>query len=95
MTQLLERYIRLVRVRISITLPAEILGQLDRADKNRSALIERAARAYLAHLASEERDRRDLEIINRNADRLNREAMDSLKYQQLPWSAESSSADLH
>ena len=94
MTQLLERYIRLVRVRISITLPAEILGQLDRADKNRSALIERAARAYLAH-ASEERDRRDVEIINRNADRLNHEAMDSLKYQQLPWSAESSSADLH
>lgn len=94
MTQLLERYIRLVRVRISITLPADLLGQLDRADKNRSALIERAARAYLAHLASEERDRRDLEIINRNADRLNHEAMDSLKYQQLPWSAESSSAAL-
>jgi metal-responsive CopG/Arc/MetJ family transcriptional regulator len=73
-----------VRVKTSITLPADLLGQLDRLDKNRSALIERAARAYLAHLASEERDRRDLEIINRNADRLNREAMDSLEYQQLP-----------
>ena len=73
-----------MRVKTSITLPADLLGQLDRLDKNRSALIERAARAYLAHLASEERDRRDLEIINRNADRLNREAMDSLEYQQLP-----------
>jgi hypothetical protein len=31
-----------------------------------------------------ERDRRDLEIINRNAKRLNREAMDTLGYQQLP-----------
>jgi metal-responsive CopG/Arc/MetJ family transcriptional regulator len=80
-TQLLERYIRLVRVRISITLPADLLGQLDRVDKKRSALIERAARAYLADLASEERDRRDLEIINRNVDRLNREAMDTLEYQ--------------
>ena len=29
-------------------------------------------------------DRRDLEIINRNADRLNREALDTLEYQRLP-----------
>jgi hypothetical protein len=28
-------------------------------------------------------DRRDLEIINRNAGRLNREAVDTLEYQQL------------
>jgi hypothetical protein len=28
-----------------------------------------------------------MEIINRNADRLNREAMDILEYQQLPRSA--------
>jgi hypothetical protein len=53
-------------------------------DKNRSALLERAARAYLAQLERENRDRRDLEIINRNADRLNREAVDTLEYQQLP-----------
>jgi metal-responsive CopG/Arc/MetJ family transcriptional regulator len=79
-TQLLERYSRLVRVRISVTLPSELLVQLDRVDKNRSALLERAARAYLAYL---ERDR-DVEIINRNADRLNREAVDTLEYQWLP-----------
>jgi hypothetical protein len=30
------------------------------------------------------RDRKDVEIINRNAERLNREAMDTLEYQQLP-----------
>jgi len=53
-------------------------------DKNRSALLERAARAYLAQLRSEERDRRDIEIINRNAGRMNRQAMDTLEYQQLP-----------
>jgi hypothetical protein len=57
---------------------------LNRLDKNRSALLERAARAYLARLRSDERDRRDIEIINRNADRLNREAADTLEYQQLP-----------
>jgi hypothetical protein len=30
------------------------------------------------------RDQKDLDIIDRNADRLNREAMDVLGYQQLP-----------
>jgi metal-responsive CopG/Arc/MetJ family transcriptional regulator len=78
------RYIYLVRVKTSITLPSELLSQLDRVDKNRSALLERAARAYLTRLESQQRDRRDIEIINRNADRLNREAMDTLEYQQLP-----------
>jgi len=54
-------------------------------DKNRFALLKRAARAFFSRLESDERDRRDLEIINRNADRLNREAMYILEYQQLPW----------
>lgn len=49
--------------------------------KNRSELIETAMRAFLAQLEGEERDRRDLETINRNADRLNREAAEVLKYQ--------------
>ncbi|MDR0908141.1 MAG: hypothetical protein LBM77_00090 [Spirochaetaceae bacterium] len=31
-----------------------------------------------------ERDKRDLELINANAKRLNREALDVLKYQDLP-----------
>jgi metal-responsive CopG/Arc/MetJ family transcriptional regulator len=73
-----------VRVKTSITLPQELLSRLDRADKNRSALLERAALAYLARLAEEERDARDLAIINRYATRLNREALDTLDYQQVP-----------
>ena len=72
-----------MRVKTSITLPAELLGRLDRLDNNRSALLERAALAYLARLESEQRDRRDLEIIDRNAERLNREALDTLEYQRL------------
>ena len=73
-----------MRVKTSITLPRELLGRLDRIDKNRSALLERAALAYLDRLEKGERDRRDLAIINRNADRLNREARDTLEYQRLP-----------
>jgi hypothetical protein len=46
--------------------------------------MERAARAYLDRLARAEREARDIEVINRNADRLNREAMDVLGYQRMP-----------
>jgi len=80
----LWEYTYLVRVKTSITLPKELLGRLDRVDKNRSALLERAAVAYLAELDRQTRDQRDIAIINRNADRLNREALDSLEYQRLP-----------
>ena len=73
-----------MRVKTSVTLPEDLLVRLDRLDKNRSAILERAARAYLAGLERAERDRRDLEVINRNAERLNREAADTLQYQRLP-----------
>ena len=73
-----------MRVRTSITLPEKLLRQLDRVDSNRSALLERAAVAYLSHLERQKRDRRDVEIINRNAARLNREAKDTIEYQQIP-----------
>jgi hypothetical protein len=54
------------------------------ATRNRSALLERAALAYLAKVERQARDRKDIEIIDRNAERLNREAMDTLEYQRLP-----------
>ena len=73
-----------MRVKTSITLPVELLRRLDRLDKNRAALLERPAVAYLAHLEREVRDRRDFEIIEQDAERLNREAIDTLDYQQLP-----------
>ncbi len=37
--------------------------------------------AKTKRLSKAERDAKDMEIINRNADRLNEEAMDVLKYQ--------------
>lgn len=80
----IPEYNYLVRVKTSITLPEELLIRLDRLDSNRSALLERAALSYLANLERKARDEKDIEIINRNADRLNREAMEALEYQQLP-----------
>ena len=77
-------YSRLVRIKTSITLPKELIDRLDRVDKNRSALLERAALSYLTQMERRARDRREIEIIDRNAERLNREAMDTLEYQQLP-----------
>jgi metal-responsive CopG/Arc/MetJ family transcriptional regulator len=70
-----------VRVKISITLPEDLLQTIDRTDPNRSAFIERASRAYLAHLEKLKREQRDIEIINANARRLNAGAMDAIGYQ--------------
>jgi hypothetical protein len=52
-------------------------------DKNRSALLERAALSYLMRIERHARDREDISIIDRNAERLNNEAMDTLEYQEL------------
>ena len=73
-----------MRVKTSITLSEELLDRLDRLDRNRSALLERAALAYLAQMERQVRDRKDIQIIDRNAERLNREAKDTLEYQQVP-----------
>ena len=77
-------YHHVVRVKTSITLPVALLARMDRVDKNRSALVERAVIAYLAELERQARDQRDIEIIDRIADRLNREALDTLEYQRIP-----------
>jgi len=70
-----------VKTKTSITLPADVLSSIDELDPNRSAFLERAARAYLSWLERERRDRRDAEIVNSLAERLNREATDVLEYQ--------------
>ncbi len=73
-----------MKVKTSITLPADLLKDLDRAaggHSNRSQLIERAVREMLEARQRAERDARDIEIINRHADRLNDEAADVLNYQ--------------
>jgi metal-responsive CopG/Arc/MetJ family transcriptional regulator len=55
-----------VRVKTSITLPPDLPASIDRVDSNRSAFVERAARAYLAHAERAGQENQDIEIINRN-----------------------------
>jgi len=72
-----------MRVKTSITLPHELLARLDQVDGNRSAILERAAEAYLKELARQKREQRDIAIIEKHAKRLNREAADVLSYQKV------------
>jgi hypothetical protein len=70
-----------VKVETSVTLPEELLAEIDKADPDRSGFLERAARWYLNRFVCEDRGARDLEIINANADYLREEAEDVLEYQ--------------
>lgn len=73
-----------MKVKTSITLSEEVVAALDRlagAPGSRSGVIETAVHRYLAQAERDERDRRDLEIINRRASRLNREAENVLAFQ--------------
>jgi metal-responsive CopG/Arc/MetJ family transcriptional regulator len=73
-----------MKIKTSITLSKHVLEMIDRRSRDfnsRSEFIEEAAKSFLASLERSEADRRDLEIIDRNADRLNAEAGDVLDYQ--------------
>lgn len=73
-----------MKVKTSITLSEELLKTIDqhaRPEKSRSLFIEEALEAYIAQMTREERNARDLEIINRRAEDLNKEAEDVLGYQ--------------
>jgi metal-responsive CopG/Arc/MetJ family transcriptional regulator len=77
-----------MKVKTSITLSEELLKTVDRRSKQqkrtRSDFIEAAVQAFIQQLIREEQNARDLEIINRHADALNKEAADVLEYQVLP-----------
>ena len=73
-----------MKVKTSITLSADLIEAIDQWGqqfKNRSAFIEAAVSAFVSHLIREQQNAKDLEIINRRADQLNREAGDVLTYQ--------------
>jgi metal-responsive CopG/Arc/MetJ family transcriptional regulator len=73
-----------MRVKTSVTLPSSLLEEIDRLNSNRSAFLEEAALAYLAQNAKKSREAKDAAIIDKHANRLNREAADVLEYQTLP-----------
>jgi hypothetical protein len=75
-----------MKVKTSVTLSQELLEEIDHLPEynNRSIFLEMAAWAYLEQRRREERERRDLEIINERADYLNAEMADVLRPAQVP-----------
>ena len=73
-----------MKVKTSITLSKEVLeavGRMTPKGGSRSETIEQLLRDGFARRARRARERRDLEVINQNAERLNEEAEDVLGYQ--------------
>lgn len=74
-----------MKIKTSVTLSQELLDAIEKRignEKSRSDFIENAVWIYLKELMKHELNMRDLTIINANADELNAEAMDALKYQE-------------
>ena len=73
-----------MKVKTSITISEELIKIIDElftGQKNRSEFIEEAVRDFIKRQAERKRDLEDLNILNKNADKLNREAEDVLSYQ--------------
>jgi hypothetical protein len=73
-----------MKEKTSITLSHEVLAGIDQiagSTQSRSAFIESVLREHLRARERAASDARDLEIINRNARRLNRDAEDGLELQ--------------
>ena len=76
-----------MKIKTSITLSEDLIKAIDEYAKeynNRSEFIEEAVRVFVRHLIRKQMDARDLEIINRRADYLNREAIDVVTYHVYP-----------
>ncbi len=81
---------KIMRVRTSVTLPKELLVKVDAlaGKKNgRSAVVESALVEYVEKATPRKRklNQRDIDIINANAEKLNKEALDVLEYQRVNW----------
>ncbi|MCL4457901.1 MAG: ribbon-helix-helix domain-containing protein [Nitrospirae bacterium] len=73
-----------MKVKTSITLSEDIVKYIDvtaGSAQTRSEFIENALRDFIAKQQQKERDLKDLSIINRRAEKLNKEAEDVLSYQ--------------
>ena len=73
-----------MKEKTSITLSKDVLKGIDHlagSKQSRSAFIEGILSQYLRERKKAQRDARDLELINRHADELNRDAREALEYQ--------------
>jgi metal-responsive CopG/Arc/MetJ family transcriptional regulator len=81
-----------MKAKTSITLSVQLLVKIDEMigeRASRSAYIEKVLRDHLRDEGLNAIHQRDLELINANADDLNREAMDVLRYQApIEWTTE-------
>ncbi len=75
------------RVETTVSLPKDLLEQANQMNKNSqiSDVIETALRDYVAKETRQELNRRDIEIINANAEMLNKQALETLEYQADIW----------
>jgi len=76
-----------MKVKTSISLSPQTIDEIDEiagADKNRSRLIEQAIAEFIERHRRGRREARDLDILNRSAEELNREMEDILEYQVEP-----------
>ena len=76
-----------MKVKTSVAISEKVLAAIDEIagrPGNRSRIIERALVEFVQRRRREARDARDLEIIDRHADALNREVEDVLAYQVEP-----------
>ncbi|RKZ42534.1 MAG: hypothetical protein DRQ49_01620 [Gammaproteobacteria bacterium] len=72
-----------MKIETSISLSEDILDVIDKLSEkyqNRSEWIEMALRSFIAQI-THEKNVPDIDIINKNAARLNEEALDVLTYQ--------------
>jgi metal-responsive CopG/Arc/MetJ family transcriptional regulator len=70
-----------MRVKVSIAIDERVLKAIDKAatrTRNRSRLLEDAAREFLARRSRAAREARDLAILNESATDLNKEMEDVL-----------------
>ncbi len=76
-----------MKVKTSVTLSASTLKAVDELAGPgiaRSRIIEQAVLEFIQRYRRQLRDQRDLAILNRSADRLNREIEDVLAFQVEP-----------
>ena len=71
------------RIETTVSLPKDLFEKANQMSKDAkiSDVIETALRDYVAKENPQELNRRDIEIINKNADLINKQVEESLEFQ--------------
>lgn len=71
------------RIETTVSLPKDLFEKANQMSKNAeiSDVVEIALRDYVAKENSKELNRRDIEIINENADLINKQVEETLEFQ--------------